>query len=244
MAKHGRHSASRPRRTKQPGSVAIVAIAAGTTLGGGTSGALAATLDQPAETDTLNISLVNDSVSEGTTENPVIASATTDSTTEATHFTPDSSLLSQLSAATAFNLERLQQDLLARLPLTLSPAEGTLSSTFGARWGTNHNGIDIANALGTPIISATAGTVIDAGPAAGYGNWVRVRTDDNYILVYGHMEQIFTQVGARVNAGDEIALMGSEGQSTGPHLHFGVYTDQEIAIDPIPWLQERGVILE
>ena len=63
------------------------------------------------------------------------------------------------------------------------PASGALTSGFGPRWGSFHSGIDIANALGTPIYSVMAGTVIDSGPAQGYGQWIRIRHDDGSISV-------------------------------------------------------------
>lgn len=252
MAKHAQHRAPSKVKHTARGGLAIAAIAAGAGGTAGAGGALAATLDghfaSSISTSAHNISLVNASANEASTDSPVLGVSTEESAADS--FIPDTasdslnaSSLSQLGASTDFNSERMHQDELARLPLTVRPAEGTLSSTFGSRWGTVHKGIDIANSLGTPIVSATDGTVIDAGPASGYGNWVRVRTDDGYILVYGHMETILTHVGARVSAGDEIALMGAEGQSTGPHLHFGVYDQSEQAIDPLPWLAERGVVI-
>src|SRR5690606_3422055 len=62
-------------------------------------------------------------------------------------------------------------------PKFVAPTHGTLTSGFGPRWGTMHRGIDIANALGTPIVSVADGTVIEAGPASGFGLWVRIRHD-------------------------------------------------------------------
>uniref|UniRef100_UPI003D81C684 Peptidase, M23 family n=1 Tax=Streptococcus thermophilus TaxID=1308 RepID=UPI003D81C684 len=120
------------------------------------------------------------------------------------------------------------------------PAEGRFTSGYGPRWGRMHNGIDIANGIGTPIYSVMDGTVINAGPAQGFGKWVRVRHDDGTITVYGHVHSFNVSVGQRVTAGEQIAEMGNEGQSTGPHLHFEVRPGGGDAIDPVPWLKERG----
>jgi len=120
------------------------------------------------------------------------------------------------------------------------PTVGTLTSGFGPRDGTIHKGQDIANAIGTPILSAMAGEVIDAGPASGFGQWVRVQHADGLITVYGHVATFTVGVGQTVTAGQQIATMGNEGQSTGPHLHFEVYVDGT-AIDPLPWLRSFGV---
>ncbi|MDQ3789056.1 MAG: M23 family metallopeptidase, partial [Actinomycetota bacterium] len=120
------------------------------------------------------------------------------------------------------------------------PAVGTLTSTYGARWGTIHYGIDIANSIGTPIFSAMAGEVIDSGPASGFGLWVRVGHDNGLITVYGHINESLVSVGQRVAAGEQIATMGNRGQSTGPHLHFEVH-DGGNKIDPLPWLRSHGV---
>ncbi|MEU4341313.1 M23 family metallopeptidase [Nocardia sp. NPDC023852] len=120
------------------------------------------------------------------------------------------------------------------------PARGTFTSGFGSRWGTFHNGIDIAGPLGTPIYAVADGTVIDAGPAQGFGLWVRIRHDDGSITVYGHMYDFFVSVGERVPAGMQIARMGNRGDSTGPHLHFEVIVGGQ-HVDPQAWLALRGL---
>lgn len=121
------------------------------------------------------------------------------------------------------------------------PAEGTFTSGFGTRWGTFHAGIDIANAEGTPIYAAMAGTVIDSGPASGFGQWIRIQHDDGTITVYGHMSTLGVSVGERVKAGQYIAGMGSMGFSTGSHLHFEVHPAGGAAVDPQAWLADRGI---
>ncbi|QTR02512.1 M23 family metallopeptidase, partial [Saccharothrix algeriensis] len=123
------------------------------------------------------------------------------------------------------------------------PAEGTFTSGFGARWGTSHYGVDIANSIGTPILSAMDGVVVEAGPASGFGLWVRVQHNDGTITVYGHVNEILVSQGQQVAAGEQIATMGNRGQSTGPHLHFEVWLGGSQKVDPLPWLAERGISL-
>lgn len=124
------------------------------------------------------------------------------------------------------------------------PAQGTFTSGFGPRWGSPHNGVDIANEIGTPIYAVMDGTVISAGPASGFGNWVRIQHGDGSISVYGHMQagMIYVTEGQSVRCGDNIAGIGSEGQSTGPHLHFEIHTSGG-PIDPVPWFAQYGISL-
>lgn len=124
---------------------------------------------------------------------------------------------------------------------SVRPAEGVITTGFEMRWGTFHDGIDVANALGTPIYAAEDGIVISAGPASGYGKWVRIQHEDGTVTLYGHMNTIDVSVGEKVVAGQKIAGMGSQGFSTGSHLHFGVYTADGTAVNPFTWLSERGI---
>ncbi|GGK92043.1 M23 family metallopeptidase [Nocardia jinanensis] len=128
-------------------------------------------------------------------------------------------------------------------PTTVYPADGVVSSGFGARWGTAHNGIDFAAGMGSPIRTVTDGVVIEAGPATGFGLWVRVQQDDGSVGVYGHMQDILVSVGQQVSAGDVIATVGSRGQSTGPHLHYEVHQPGVGPVDPAPYLAGRGLDL-
>ncbi len=121
------------------------------------------------------------------------------------------------------------------------PVEGTVTSNYGGRWGTTHYGLDIANTVGTPVFAVTDGTVVDSGPASGFGLWVRVRDRDGYTTVYGHINQTFVRAGQQVRAGEVIAEVGDRGQSTGPHLHFEVRDAAGNRLDPAAWLSRRGV---
>lgn len=131
----------------------------------------------------------------------------------------------------------------AMRPKVVRPAEGRLTSGFGGRWGTTHYGLDIANAMGTPIVAAADGTVIEAGPASGFGLWVRIEHSDGSVTVYGHMDSYSVREGQQVKAGEQIARMGSRGYSTGPHLHFESWDAEGRKLNPKQWLLDRGVAL-
>lgn len=117
---------------------------------------------------------------------------------------------------------------------------GRLTSGFGPRDGTVHDGLDIAAPIGTPIRAPLAGTVISSGPASGFGLWVRLQHADGTITVYGHINRALVSVGQKVQAGDVIAEVGNRGLSTGSHLHIGVMIGGAY-VDPAPWLARRGV---
>ena len=103
------------------------------------------------------------------------------------------------------------------------PAQGPVASPYGPRPGEFHPGIDLAAPLGAPIVAAADGVVTSAGPASGFGNAVVIAHDKKVETVYGHMRYWFVRSGQRVRPGQLIALVGSEGHSTGPHLHFEVH---------------------
>ncbi len=147
----------------------------------------------------------------------------------------------QLDKARAREAARAAREAEARRPKTMMPVSGTLTSNFGPRWGTTHYGLDIANAIGTPIVSVTDGTVIEAGPASGFGLWVRILQDDGTIGIFGHIDQALVTQGQRVRAGEQIATVGNRGQSTGPHLHYEVWHPDGRKADPMAWLNARGL---
>ncbi|WAL49873.1 M23 family metallopeptidase [Rhodococcus pyridinivorans] len=126
-------------------------------------------------------------------------------------------------------------------PLAVAPVAGTVTSAFGPRWGTTHAGLDIANSIGTPVYAAAAGTVINSGPASGFGLWVQIRHDDGSTSTYGHINETLVTVGQQVQAGEQIATVGNRGESTGPHLHFETTNPDGTKVDPIQWLAARGV---
>lgn len=149
----------------------------------------------------------------------------------------------ELAKGVAFANDRAQREARLQQPLYVMPTKGIFTSNFGYRWGVLHAGIDLANAIGTPILAVSDGVVIDAGPAAGYGMLVKLRHADGTVTLYGHVNTTLVSVGQRVMAGDQIATMGNRGNSTGPHLHFEVLQGGTERIDPVPWLAKRGLIV-
>jgi murein DD-endopeptidase MepM/ murein hydrolase activator NlpD len=115
------------------------------------------------------------------------------------------------------------------------PTNGTVSSGFGARWGTVHSGLDIAAPTGTPIWAAAAGEVFFAGVMGGYGNAVLIDHGNGMTTLYGHQSRIASSVNQRVGQGQVIGYVGSTGNSTGPHLHFEVRIG-DTPRDPAPYL--------
>jgi murein DD-endopeptidase MepM/ murein hydrolase activator NlpD len=124
---------------------------------------------------------------------------------------------------------------------------GNMTSCFCERWGAFHDGIDLDPPLGTPIFAVGDGTVVFAGPVSGYGIGIYIQHSNGDVSFYGHEAIYYVHTGDVVTAGQKIALVGNEGNSTGPHLHFGVYQGWQsianigTAIDPVPWLAARGV---
>lgn len=116
------------------------------------------------------------------------------------------------------------------------PVNGYISSTFGLRSPTtanvprNHTGLDIAATAGTVIKSATDGTVVLASSYGDYGNHYRIQIDD-VIIIYAHCKKLYLKEGDTVRKGQEIAEVGSTGNSTGPHLHFEIRKDGRL-VDP------------
>lgn len=116
------------------------------------------------------------------------------------------------------------------------PAQGTLTSGYGWRWGRMHNGIDIAAPTGTPIMAAAPGVVTFAGWNSGYGYLVEITHPDESLTLYAHNSQILVQEGQTVAQGELISKMGSTGRSTGPHLHFEIHPTGDGAVNPIAYL--------
>jgi murein DD-endopeptidase MepM/ murein hydrolase activator NlpD len=122
------------------------------------------------------------------------------------------------------------------------PAEGTLTSTFGARgramgggsarW---HAGIDIAVPVGTPIRAAQEGIVVFAGYNGAYGRAIKLEHQSGYSTLYAHTSRNLVHVGQSVTIGQVIGLSGNTGRSTGPHLHFEVHKDGW-PVDPLEYL--------
>jgi murein DD-endopeptidase MepM/ murein hydrolase activator NlpD len=141
-------------------------------------------------------------------------------------------------------LSELAASRAAREPKTILPVNGArLTTCFCMRWGTMHWGIDLAAPLGTPIYAATDGVVLKAGPASGFGNAIYIQNADGDVEIYGHMKYYNVHAGDVVHAGDQIAKVGNQGQSTGPHLHFELHRGGMTGkpFDPQDWLADRGI---
>lgn len=114
-----------------------------------------------------------------------------------------------------------------------SPVTGRVTSGYGMRidpiegkWR-KHNGIDISVPEGTPIMPAAPGRVIFSGMSGGYGNCVVVEHENGITSLYAHNSINYVKSGDYVDNGKVIALSGSTGRSTGPHLHFEIRREGE-----------------
>ena len=121
------------------------------------------------------------------------------------------------------------------------PVSGRITSYFGGRkspggiGSTNHKGIDIAAPRGTPVYAADGGTVTYAGWMSGYGYLVRIDHGNGYVTYYGHNSSLTASVGQHVYKGQQIARVGSTGNSTGNHCHFEVRYNG-VAKNPLNYL--------
>ncbi|AXQ31637.1 hypothetical protein D0B54_05100 [Solimonas sp. K1W22B-7] len=144
---------------------------------------------------------------------------------------------------------RVLEDLLlaSRLQKQTRPSgwpveNGWISSLFGWRSDpftgrtTMHAGIDFAARAGADVMSAAAGVISQAGPHNGYGNLVEINHGNGYVTRYGHNSRILVNVGDRVLKGQRIALVGSTGRSTAPHVHFEVLFNGAV-VNPQEYIQ-------
>ena len=121
------------------------------------------------------------------------------------------------------------------------PTKGVFTSGYGWRWGRMHRGIDMANNVGTPIQAARTGTVVFSGwHDGGYGYLVTLQHSDGSRSLYAHNSRLMVSNGQEVRQGAVIALMGSTGRSTGPHLHFEIHPAGAGAVDPLTVLPPRA----
>lgn len=116
------------------------------------------------------------------------------------------------------------------------PSRGSVSSRFGPRWGKDHEGIDIAGSVGTPIKAADGGKVISAGWINGYGKTVVIDHENGYKTLYAHANTIKVKKGQRVYKGQVIATVGTTGRVTGSNLHFEVQKNN-VPVDPLKYIK-------
>lgn len=129
----------------------------------------------------------------------------------------------------------------------------TLSATFGkggTMWSHKHSGQDFAVPVGTTVDTVSAGTVVKAGPNGGgdgpaYGNAIVIKHANNTYSQYAHLSKIQVKTGQKVSKGQQIALSGNTGNSSGPHLHFEIRTTPNYgsAVNPVAFLRKVGVTI-
>lgn len=120
--------------------------------------------------------------------------------------------------------------------------KGWISSRYGVRndpftgKAAFHNGIDLASREGSDVIAVAAGVVTWAGRRYGYGNLVEINHGNGYVTRYGHLKEVLVTLGETVKKGQQVALVGSTGRSTGPHVHFEVWVDGK-TVDPMKFVR-------
>ncbi|MGU3409917.1 peptidoglycan DD-metalloendopeptidase family protein [Microbacterium sp. M1A1_1b] len=190
-------------------------------------------------------SVAKQSTSAAGTQSLAVGDAAEGETNRDTYTVSDATQYKNVDASTFTNdpSGTIQWPFLTGVPIT---------SGFGGRQvegcsfcSTNHQGVDFAPGAGTPIRVIAAGTVIKVQPDdGGFGNdvWVEHDVDGKqFTSVYGHMmDNSFKVVkGQQVQVGDELGLVGSTGNSTGPHLHLEVHVDG-VPVDPLAWLKANA----
>lgn len=128
---------------------------------------------------------------------------------------------------------------------TLPTSSYTLTSRFGdagSMWSSGyHTGLDFAAPTGTLIKAIHSGTITEAGWAGAYGYRTILTLDDGTQLWFCHQSSINVSVGQKVSTGDIIGRVGATGNVTGPHVHLEVHPNGGAAIDPMAWLQGKGL---
>ena len=135
-----------------------------------------------------------------------------------------------------FEMQRLlskldkKRSLLSSIP-SIYPVKGWVSSGYGYRISpftgekTRHRGIDIASAIGTPILAPANGVVIFSGRKENFGNFIMIAHGYGIVTRYGHNAHNLVQPGQKVKRGDQIGTVGASGRTTGPHLHYEVWVN-------------------
>jgi murein DD-endopeptidase MepM/ murein hydrolase activator NlpD len=118
-----------------------------------------------------------------------------------------------------------------------------ITSWFGPRWGTQHDGIDLGAPTGTPLYALSKGKVLKAGWENSFGNKVEIQYWDGSVIWYGHMSRIDIHAGQTVMPGQQVGAVGNTGHSFGSHLHFEVQAAPtgDTPLNPVPWLKSHGL---
>ncbi len=139
-----------------------------------------------------------------------------------------------------------KRSLLASTP-TIWPVKGWLTAGFGQRRSPftgqrqMHEGVDIANTVGTPIIAPADGIVTYTGPLGGFGDVVSVDHGHKISTFYAHLQQHKVAKGQRVRRGDVIGSVGTTGRVTGPHLHYEIQVN-EVSVDPTKYVIDQETV--
>ncbi|OEU86026.1 peptidase [Streptomyces abyssalis] len=138
----------------------------------------------------------------------------------------------------------------AKLNAYVAPLEDASLSTpyqsSGGLWSSgSHTGVDFSAGEGTEVRSVASGEVVEAGSDGSFGNSIVIKHRDGTYTQYGHLSSLSVSAGQTVKAGQQIALSGSTGNTTGPHLHFEARTGADYGsdMDPVAYLRKHGVDL-
>ncbi|GAA1182869.1 M23 family metallopeptidase [Streptomyces hebeiensis] len=142
---------------------------------------------------------------------------------------------------------KAEAERLAKLAASFSlpTSSYTLTSTYGesgSLWSSGyHTGLDFAAPTGTPVKAVHGGTIKSAGWSGSYGYRTVLQLDDGTEIWYAHQSSMTVSAGQKVTAGEVIGRVGATGNVTGAHLHLEVHTAGGSGIDPMAWLQSKGV---
>ena len=133
---------------------------------------------------------------------------------------------------------------------SIMPTQGWLTSAFSSmrahpilHVSRPHEGIDVVAPMGSPIEAPAAGVVTDAGWESGYGNTVTIDHGYGIVTKFAHSSKLLVKTGQHVSRGQRIALVGSTGLATGPHLHYEVHVNGR-PVDPLRYVLPEGVVTD
>ena len=150
----------------------------------------------------------------------------------------------EVSGALAHNTEKM-----SRIP-SIMPTAGWLSSTYSLsrfhpilHYARPHEGIDVSAPMGAPIVAPAGGIVRLVSWETGYGNVLEIDHGDGIVTKYAHCSKIMVRPGQHVKRGDVIALVGSTGLATGPHVHYEIHVNGKV-VDPLTYVLPEDAIPE
>jgi murein DD-endopeptidase MepM/ murein hydrolase activator NlpD len=145
----------------------------------------------------------------------------------------------------ALELVLMNRGLMAEVTPSGRPVnKGWMSSGYGKRTDpfkgkkSHHRGVDFAGKPGTEVVAVAAGVVIRSKKVPDFGNVVEIRHADGYSTLYAHNQKNLVKKGDVVSKGETIALLGSTGRSSGPHVHFEVHRNGKI-VNPLRFVRSR-----